>query len=201
MKRIAPILMLLPSLLLGCMPKIDESNWVAAETGVHQLYAKDCKGFVVPDAAAIKSANVSIRYSQATLDQVWDAAVILLMQESIIIHAEKTQRSGLLATFTGPLFLNTTVNMPNIGLQKWVQNVTYARPPLVVLLEEEGTERVSVYLYWMQNLYDNVNEPKIRLVEFPQDLVEREGKELFDKLSTQVYATEKWKYLYSDKGK
>ena len=201
MKRIAPILMLLPALLLGCMPKIDESNWVAAETGVHQLYAKDCKGFVVPDAAAIKSANVSIRYSQAMLDQVWDAAVILLMQESIIIHAEKTQRSGLLATFTGPLFLNTTVNMPNIGLQKWVQNVTYARPPLVVLLEEEGTERVSVYLYWMQNLYDNVNEPKIRLVEFPQDLVEREGKELFDKLSTQVYATEKWKYLYSDKGK
>jgi hypothetical protein len=53
----------------------------------------------------------------------------------------------------------------------------------------------------MQNLYDNVNEPKIRLVEFPQDLVETEGKELFDKLSTQVYAREKWKYLYPDKGK
>jgi hypothetical protein len=170
--------MLLSALLLSCMPKIDETNWVGADTEIHQLFAKDCKGFVVPDPAA----------------------VILLMQESIIVHAERSQNSGLLATFTGPAFINTTVNMPNIGLQKWVQNVTYARPPLVVLLEE-GTEGTSVYFYWMQGLYENVNEPKMTLVEFPQDLLEKESKKLFDKLSTQIYVGEKWKYLYSDKGK
>ena len=192
--------MLLSALLLSCMPKIDETNWVGADTEIHQLFAKDCKGFVVPDPATIKSANVSRNYPYTTLGQVWDAAVILLMQESIIVHAERSQNSGLLATFTGPAFINTTVNMPNIGLQKWVQNVTYARPPLVVLLEE-GTEGTSVYFYWMQGLYENVNEPKMTLVEFPQDLLEKESKKLFDKLSTQIYVGEKWKYLYSDKGK
>lgn len=200
MKRATPILMLLSTLPLGCMPKINESTWMGAETGVHQLFAKDCEGFAVPDAATIKSANVSRNYPHVTFERVWDAAVILLIQESIVVHAERSQKSGLLATLTGPAFISATVDMPNIGLQEWVQNVTYSRPPLVVLLEEEDTEGVSVYLYWMQNLYDSVNEPKIRLVEFPQDLVEQESKELFDKLSTQVYVSEKWKYLYSDKG-
>lgn len=186
----------LSGLLLGCMPKIDESNWLAAETGVHQLFAKDCEGFAVPDAATIKSANVSKNYPYVTFDQVWDAAVIVLMQESIIIHAERSQKSGILATFTGPPFVSTTVNMPKMGLTKWVNNVTYARPPLVALLEW-GTEDVTVYLYWMQGLYENQTGSKMMVVEFSKDCLENESKVLFDKLSTQIYARQKWNYLYA----
>jgi len=200
MKRVTPILVLLPVLLLGCMPTIDESKWVGAETGVHQLFAKDCQDFVVPDAATIKSANVSKSYPYATLDQVWDAAVILLMQESIIVHAERSQKSGLLATFTGPPFISATVDMPHIGSKKLVRNFTYSRPPLVALLEE-STNVVAVYLYWMQGLYESQTEPRKVIVEFPEDILEKEGKELFDRLSTQIYARQKWNYLYSDKGK
>jgi len=196
MKRAITIMILLSVSPLGCIPKMDESTWIGAETGVHQLFVKDCQGLVVPDVATIKSANVSRSYPYATFDQVWDAAVIVLMQESIIVRAERSQQSGLLAMFTGPPFVSTTVRMPNIGLQKFVQNVTYARPQLVALLEG-GTEDVTVYLYWMQGLYENQTGPKMMVVEFPKDRLENESKVLFDKLATQIYTRQKWKYLYA----
>lgn len=72
--------------------------------------------------------------------------------------------------------------------------VGLARPPLAVHVGKTSGN-VPVYLYWMTDLYTSVDDPEIQLVDFP-DLSEKAGKFL-DRVSAQLYAARKWKYLYA----
>jgi hypothetical protein len=71
--------------------------------------------------------------------------------------------------------------------------VGLTKPPLAIHVgKDQGT--IPVYLYWMTDLYISVDEPKTQLVNFP-DLGKKAG-EFLDRVSTQLGAGRKWKYLY-----
>ncbi len=72
--------------------------------------------------------------------------------------------------------------------------VGLTRPPLAVHVGK-ARGRIPVYLYWMTDLYTSADDPEIQLVHFP-DLSEKAGKFL-DRVSVQLYAARKWKYLYA----
>ncbi len=69
--------------------------------------------------------------------------------------------------------------------------------PFVVFVERG--EPVNVYVDCMFNLYRQVNNPSVSVLKAAPDLKEKTAKAFFDKLATQVYADEKWKYLYSNR--
>lgn len=136
-------------------------------TRLDQLFERDFDGLSLPGADEIKSESTSKRYPHATFDEVWDSAIIVLMQQGVIVQA--VRNSGL---------ITTTMT-----------------PPVVVFLEKEE-EAILVYLYWMDDLYRSVDEPERRSVRFEEYELRRMSDDLFDKLSTQLYAGKKWKYLY-----
>ena len=117
--------------------------------------------------STISAEDTSKSYPYATFDEVWDSAIIVLMQQDIIVHSSKD--SGVIATVM--------------------------RPPVVVLLEE-GKDTIVVYLYWMDYVYKSLDEPQKMTVAFEEYELKKKSYDLFDKLSTQIYAGKKWKYLY-----
>jgi len=72
--------------------------------------------------------------------------------------------------------------------------VGLTRPPLGVYVER-SQGKVPVYLYWMKELYTAVDEPAATLVYFPE--LNTKAADFLDRISTQLYAGKKWKYLYA----
>jgi hypothetical protein len=197
MTRATAILML-SCLLSGCMPQpMITPEGTNVETGISRLYKADFQGFVAPDAASIKSGGEHRTYPYVSFDRVWDAAVWTFMQESVILYAAKSQNSGILATFSGPPMVTATHEWSTRKYGKQVFNETRARPPLAVLIEEDTTG-VSLYLYWMKDLYVGTSGQKPTTVTFPEDRLKQEFKGILDRLTTQVYAGQRttWKYLH-----
>ena len=70
--------------------------------------------------------------------------------------------------------------------------VGLTRPPLAVYVDRGGST-VPVSLHWMEDLYTAVDEPRAPLVQFAE--LDKKAKDFFDRVSTQLYAGKKWKYL------
>ncbi len=159
MRRTILILAILfiSSLFFGCAPKIVKSE-------LDQLFEKNFEGFEIPEVGWIKGGE-SRSFPYATFDEVWDATILVLMQQGIIVRSSKD---------TGRI-------------------VTITKPPIAIFVERG--EVVAVYLNWMEHLYKRGDKPEVVTAQFKLNAARKMAKDFFDKLATQVYAGEKWKWL------
>jgi len=159
MRRTILILAILfiSSVFFGCAPKI-------VKTELDQLFEKNFEGFEIPEVRWIKGGG-SRSFPYVTFDEVWDATILVLMQQGIMVRSSKD---------TGRI-------------------VTITKPPIAIFVERG--EVVAVYLNWMEHLYKRVDKPEVVTVQFKLNAARKMAKDFFDKLATQVYAGEKWKWL------
>jgi hypothetical protein len=161
MKTIFALLSLVGLIVAGCGP---QTRRVEATSRMTQLFTTDFQDFKAPDASLI-TAGESRAFENAAYDDVWDATVVVLMQDGAIVRSSKA--AGVLVALT--------------------------RPPRAVYVEPARAGKIRVYTYGMRELYTAVDEPRTALVtSFPQG---NEG-DFFDRVSGQLYAGQKWKYLY-----
>lgn len=153
------VLFFLFHMFFGCSPKV-------FKTELDELFENDFEGLNIPENAQIKKEGINKSFPYATFDKVWDSAIIVLMQQRIIVRASKD---------TGKI-------------------VTVSGTPIIILVER--SEPVSIYFDCMYYLNKQINNPKAVMPMIEPDFKEKTGKAFFDKVATQVYADEKWKYLY-----
>jgi hypothetical protein len=132
------------------------------------LFEKNFEGLEFPDVNKIKEHGELRSFPYTTFDDVWDAAIIVLMQQGIIIREKK-----------------------DLGI------IIITATPILTIYVEKG-EVVKIYASVC-----GINKKSDRPEEFlftlnPSKAFNIED-ELLHKLSTQVYAGEKWKYLYERK--
>lgn len=135
-------------------------------TELDQLFEKNFEDFVTPDINKIKLEGKSKSFPYVTFDEVWHSAIIVLMQHGIIARAFKD--TGVIVTIT--------------------------TPPLVLFIEKG--EVVTGYLHIMDYLYKRIDEPEKVALRFSIQKKEEICDSFFDRLSTQIYSSQKWKYLY-----
>lgn len=135
-------------------------------TELDHLYEKNFDGFGVPEIIDIKKGGENKGFPYTTFDEVWDSAIIVLMQRGIIVNSSKD--SGIITVIT--------------------------TPPISIFVERG--EVITIYLKWMDNLYRRSDKPGLATDKFDSYDKTKMANAFFDKLSTQVYAKEKWKYLY-----
>jgi len=153
----------------GCapLPKIVTSR---TTTEMYRLFANDFEGFEVPQTNKIKVGEHR-GFPYAEFDEVWDAAMIVSMQQGAIIRLSK--ESGII--------------------------VVIGSLPLCLLVERSGP--VTVYINIIEDLHGRADDPKEIVSEFRPRNLKKILETYLDKLAIQLYAGQKWKYLYSDKGK
>ena len=159
MRGTKPILVIvfILSVFFGCAPKI-------VKTELDQLFENNFEGFEIPEERWIKE-GLSRSFPYATFDEVWDATILVLMQQGIIVRSSKD---------TGRI-------------------VAITKPPIAIFVERG--EVATVYLNWMEDLCRRVDKPEVVTVQFKLDAARKMAKDFFDKLATQLYAGEKWKWL------
>ncbi|OQX52255.1 MAG: hypothetical protein B5M53_09070 [Candidatus Cloacimonas sp. 4484_209] len=145
----------------GCASKPE-----VIKTRLDQFFERDFKGFEVPEINKIKLAGKGKSFPYATFDEVWHSAIIVLMQQGIVVRLSK--ESGVIITVT--------------------------TPPLALFVERGGV--VTVYLHIMDDLYKRVDTPEKVARRFPIQRKEEILDGFFGMLSTQIYSGKKWKYLY-----
>ena len=147
----------------GCAPRIVKSE-------LDQLFEKNFEGFAGPEVSWIKQ-GVSQNFPHATYDQVWDAAILQLIQQGIIVRL--SMNDGVI--------------------------VAVSRPPLAIYVERG--EIVTAYLNWMSHLdylpvrYRKANDPNRVFPVYTPENMRRMAETFFGKLATQLYASRKWGYL------
>lgn len=138
----------------------------AIKTELDKLFENNFEGLSLPAVTEIKERGISKRFPYATFDKVWDSVITVLIQQGIIVRISKA---------TGTI-------------------VTVTDPPLIVFVER--AEPTTVYLYCMCSLYRAVDSPKEVTPNMSPDFQKQTAKAFLDRLATQVYADDKWKYLY-----
>ena len=108
------------------------------------------------------------RFPNIDFEEAWDSVIIVLMQQGIILKTSK--ESGVI-----------------VGMGRW---------PLGVYIERG--EPLYVHIRVITNLYRRLDEPEQTAFDFQAMNLEDIHKQFYDKLSTQIYSRQKWKYLYSD---
>jgi len=155
--------------ILGCVQKPKQGNF---NTGIDYLLKNNFKGIEHVNIDWIKKESESKSYPYASFDQVWDSTIIILIQKGIIVKASKDK--GIIVTITNP--------------------------PSAILVEKNDI--VTVYLKWIEDLYRQFNPSqdisyKSDRIEIVKEMVKKEkAKSFLDNLATQIYAGEKWKYVY-----
>jgi len=143
-------------------PSIDD------KTRLHYYFENDFAGFEPPTAERIMKDGYQKDFPEVTLAEVWDAVVLVLMQQGIMMHVSKD--SGIL--------------------------VCVLQVPMGIYVPSEGEPRV--YAVILEELYDPLDDSPKVLAKFKPDAQETITKAFFDSLVTEVYAGRKWEYLYSD---
>lgn len=168
MKNSFMILILLPLILFGGCA-VGAPKRAKTETKMHYLFENDFEGFVPPQVNKIKGGCSRI-FPYTEFDDVWDSAIIVSMQECVIIHSSK--ESGII------------IGIGNLPVSVFV----------------ERSEPIKVYVNDNDTLYKTVDSPEKAIYIFKPDTLGTVLESFLDKLSTQIYADEKWKYLYTEKG-
>jgi hypothetical protein len=131
-----------------------------------QLYEKNFEGLEVPDASKIKAEGKGQNFPYASYDDVWDSTIMVLIQNGSIVKSSKD--SGII------------VSVGSI-------------PPYAFFVEKG--ESPNIYIYGMWDVYKRVDNPKLFTVQRVDKSVEVTAKLYFDRISTQLYSGEKWKWL------
>lgn len=132
------------------------------------LYEAGFKDFMLADPDAVVAAKGGAKdFPYASFDEVWDAAIRVVMQQGVILCSNKAQ--GIIA-FATPLY---------------VQYV------LIVASPKDDSQIVHVHLARTREMLETGQ------VTFPGaiKLSAYEDKNFMDSLATQVYSGTKWRYL------
>jgi len=147
---------------------------VPVKSELDKLFEKNFEGLKIPDPATIKNDSESKSFPYATLDQAWDAGIIVLMQQGVIVRASK--ENGIIVIIIGP--------------------------HTVKVLMEKELAAVKVYLNWMEESGGEFTSAASFSdyipghVNYGQNAKKTTTENFFGKLATQIYSGEKWKYLY-----
>ncbi len=116
-------------------------------------------------------------------DEVWDNALYILAQHDIIIDLSKEQGEISYLTIEGVYF----------GDAFKKDQFFYWEFPFSVIMEK-GRQSVTVYVYPMNNLYDEMDKKKKwwKIIDAGFD---QEGRKFIERLSTQLAVKEKWEWL------
>lgn len=130
------------TMLIGCASGVKQKVSVAPPP----------EAITPPTAAEIKAQGLGNNFELTSFDEVWDALLVVVMQNARIFHVSK--KDGLIATAKVNIFVE---NAPG------------------------KADTVTVFI---------------------ASPVQREAvaKDLFTKVSTQLYAQKKWKYFQKEKG-
>lgn len=151
--------------ILGCGP---EMVTVRTTTRVYQFYEDDFTGFTVPEIDEIKKGESRV-FPYTEFDDVWNSAIIVLMQQGIILRSSK--EAGII-----------------VVMGSW---------PLSIFVERG--EPVKVYINLMEDLYRRMDHPEKMLLKFKPSNYKEILDTFLDTLAIEVYANNKWKYLYIKK--
>lgn len=171
----------------GCAPKTK-----FLKTEMDRLFEKGFVGLDIPEINRIKGEGKNKDYPHTTLDEVWNSVIVVLMQEGFIARLSKD--SGIIAVI--PPRQNRIERKGRI-----VNYYTTGGPPLfepLVILVKKQDHSIRVYLKCIENLNRNVDNPHEK-IGFTAD----EGKIaeiFFGTLTTQIYSSQKWQYLYKGSG-
>jgi len=131
-----------------------------------ELFANDFRDIKIPEIDKIKKVGMKKSFPYVNFDKVWESAILVLMQQGIIVKASKEE--GIITAITVP--------------------------PLTVFIEENDNI-VTVYLYWMEELCRRIDKPQEILIKLTPEIKKQMTENFFGQLATQVYVSQKWKYL------
>ena len=143
----------------------------AGKSKVNELFQDDFRGLTVPELSVIKQSGRTRDFFFVSRNRVWDALIIVAMQDGVIAKAQKSQ---------GVLVFMTPV-------------------PFIVLVEkvDDVWDHTKVSVDIMQELLlkgTNRSEENNGESEYQKELAIA-IETLMDKISIQVYASDKWDYL------
>lgn len=135
--------------------------------------------FKTPEKDMIKRTTIKRTY-QSPHDIVWDSALTILCQNTIMTNVSK--ESGVIAY----------VDIDGMMLE---DNFLYWEFPYTILIENDSNGTI-VYVYPMTYLFEN--EKKIAEKEWWKTVkmgFNQKGEELLEKLSVQLSARNRWRWL------
>jgi hypothetical protein len=155
---------------------------------LESLFAEDFKGYQLPEPARVKQDGFSREYVQTSFDEVWNSAILVLIQRGIIVRASKD--AGIIVRFD---------RLPRLMFAKEVTESYFllaAGLPWVVLIEERGPQQVVVYAGWLEELYQSVDQPEMPLIRITSPTKKRLADVFFDLLAVQNFGKQQWQYLF-----
>jgi len=169
-KFLLPVVLPLIFLMSGCAPALvihdGKPQEVDRRTKLHKLKTDDFRDFAIPDTEEIISGGYQTALPHVTFDEVWDAVVIVAMQRGIVVRVDKAT-ARLVVLFDAP-----------------------------VALYVAGADPVAIHGKLLENLYETLDDTEKVEAKFASFAQERIVKGFCDLVSTQVYASQKWQYLY-----
>lgn len=137
-------------------------------TEIVRLVENNFQHLNVPPINTIKAGGVSKTYTDTNFENVWHATILVLMQEGILVRSSK--EAGVIVAF---------------------------REPPATILVERG-QQVTVYLYWMEDVYKPLDGDEEAMIKFPPEEKEKLANNFFYKLTRQAHPAARWKFLWSE---
>jgi hypothetical protein len=193
---------------------------VRGENIIWELSDRNFAGLKPPEVEIIKKDGKSSSFPYLTFDEVWRSTLVILVQQSILVYSSM-EEGTILSIFTPPLGYDQNKRLipaPSKRDMKHDYDVSGENVPLAVYVEK--SEPVNVYIYYnpdfgkltfykeivivgFANLYEkqigsstDITDKYYFKLNVPRsELWQQFSTKFFDKLSTQAYASKKWKYL------
>ncbi|MGE0821753.1 MAG: hypothetical protein AB7G75_11035 [Candidatus Binatia bacterium] len=172
----------------GCAATIKRPQAPVAKTQLEVLFEQNFAGFQPPSPQRADEGGVSHEFVHTTFAEVWDGALVLLMQRGIIVHASKAT-GVIVAVNTNQ---TTTREEGAFVLPSW-QDTTL---PLVLHIQEKEPTEVRVSINWLEELGRTSDAPPRHVVRITQGSKQLQAKSFFDLLATQIFARHKASYLF-----
>jgi hypothetical protein len=188
-------------IILFCLILILSALGCSTHSPMTAHFRNNFDDFKMPEKDNIKKSAIKRTYPASAYDSIWDSALTIISQQSIIIKASKS--SGII----GYVDIDS-VFIKSFWVGKRVASVParflYLEFPFAVLIEKD-TEVTTVYVYPMTEIFEfdkNLSDPPF-LTSFPSkgwlDTVKtgfnQKGEEFLERLSVQLTAQNRWQWL------
>lgn len=158
------------------------------KTDLDRLIDSDFVGLETPTPDKVRRGGVSRAYRQTDFGAVWTDCLLLLMQRGVIARASKEM--GVIVSLRAPPPVKGPKEANHI--KHWI-NVGF---PMVLLVEDPGLGAIVVHANWLEEPFARQDKPAVQAIGIKRSAKERLAGRFFDTLAVQVYAAQKWRYLF-----